>query len=205
MAAESPPILVAPAVSQRKFERELERWDANADAYRRRGWLMVARGDLSVDIAFTAKVSLLGQVADIVAATVRIDFANYDLWAPSVTFIDLAEGTPWAPPMRAIAQTADGPRDLLIDRHPLTGLPFLCVPGSRDYHSHPQHSGDDWLLHRTTGAGRLLPLCDLLWRTMAQNVVGVQSVIQTMGGAVQVQLRIIQGDMEAVLPEPGAA
>jgi hypothetical protein len=191
-------------VTQRKFERELERWDANADAYRRRGWVMLAREDLSVDIAFTAKVSLLGQVASVVAAAVRINFANYDLWAPSVTFIDLAEGTSEAPPMRAITQTADGPRDLLIDRHPLTELPFLCVPGTREYHSHPQHSGDDWLLHRTTGAGRLLPLCDLLWRTMAQNVVGVQSVIQTIGGAAQVQLRIVQGDPSATLPEPGA-
>jgi hypothetical protein len=164
---------------------------------------MVARAELSVDIAFTAKVPFVGQVADVVAATVRIDFANYDLWPPSVTFIDLAEGSPWMPPMRAIVETPDGPRDLLVDGHPQTGLPFLCVPGTREYHSHPQHSGDDWLLHRCTGAGRLGPLCDLLWRTMANNIVGVQSMIQTVGNGLQCQVRIVQGDASS-LAVPGA-
>lgn len=198
MAAESQPILVAPEVTAAKFARELEHWDANADTYRRRGWLMVARAETSVDVAFTAKVALPGQVIDVVAATVRFDFCNYDLWPPSVAFIDLAEGSPWMPPMRAIADTPDGPRDLLVNGHPNTGQPFLCVPGTREYHSHPQHSGDDWLLHRGTGAGRLASLCDLLWRTMANNIIGVQSFVQTIHEHVQVQIRVVQGDPSAV-------
>ena len=98
----------------------------------------------------------------------------------------------------------DGPRDLLVDQHPITGRPFLCVPGTREYHSHPQHSGDDWLLHRSTGAGRLIPLCDLLWRTMAANIVGAQAAIQTVGAAVPMNLRVVQGDAVA-LAQSGAA
>lgn len=30
-------------------------------------------------------------------------------------------------------------------------LPFLCIPGIREYHNHPSHSGDSWLLHRGVG------------------------------------------------------
>lgn len=204
MAAERHPILVAPEVTAAKFERELELWDAHADTYRRRGWLMVARAERSVDIAFTTKVALVGQVIEVVASTVRFEFDNYDLWPPALTFIELADGTPWMPPMRAITSTPDGPRDLLIDAHPKTLRPFLCVPGTREYHSHPQHSGDDWLLHRSSGAGRLVPLCDLLWRTMAQNVVGVQSLIQSVGTSAQVHVRIVQGD-GTIGPQPPIA
>lgn len=32
-------------------------------------------------------------------------------------------------------------------------IPFLCLPGVREYHEHPGHSGDPWELHRLTGAG----------------------------------------------------
>lgn len=200
--AETAGALVAPAVTKKKFDNELDLWDANADAYRRRGWVMVERGPLHVDVAFTAKLTLFGQVADIVCSTVRIEFTNYDVWAPSVTFIDIASGQPWVPPMRAIAHTTEGPRDLLIDQHPLTGAPFLCVPGTREYHTHPQHTGDEWLLHRSSGAGRLASLCDLLWRTTAQTLVGLHAMIQTNPQGMNVQLQIAQGDPAAIHANP---
>lgn len=188
--------LVAPEVTAAKFLRELEHWQANADTYRRRGWVMLAQGDLSVDIAFTTKVNFLNQVADVVCATVRFEFSNYDLWPPSVSFINLTSAEPWMPPMRAFMETSEGPRDLIVNAHPETGQPFLCVPGTREYHSHPQHSGDDWLLHRGSGEGRLVPLCDLLWRTMAANVVGLQVLIQTQPHvAPQVVAQLVQGEV----------
>jgi hypothetical protein len=195
VAAEAPQ-LVAPGVTARKFARELELWDANAETYRRRGWLMVGRGELWVDVAFTTKVTFLNQVADVVCATVRFEFSNYDLWPPSLTFINLTSTEPWMPPMRAFMETSEGPRDLIVNMHPDTELPFLCVPGTREYHSHPQHSGDDWLLHRGSGEGRLAPLCDLLWRTMAANVVGLQVIIQTQANAPpQIVAQLVQGEV----------
>lgn len=195
MAAEAEQ-LVAPEVTAAKFRRELEHWDTNAAAYRRRGWLMLARGELFVDVAFTAKVTFLNQVADVVCATVRFEFSNYDLWPPSVSFINLTTEGPWMPPMRAFMETSEGPRDLIVDAHPDTHQPFLCVPGTREYHSHPQHSGDDWLLHRGSGEGRLAPLCDLLWRTMAANVVGLQVLIQTQPHVPpQIVAQLVQGEV----------
>jgi len=29
-------------------------------------------------------------------------------------------------------------------RHPSTGRPFTCTPGSREYHTHPSHISDHW-------------------------------------------------------------
>ena len=37
---------------------------------------------------------------------------------------------------------------VLIDDHPLTHRPFLCLRGIREYHDHPQHTGDEWLLYK---------------------------------------------------------
>ena len=36
-----------------------------------------------------------------------------------------------------------------------SGFPFLCLEGVYEYHQHPAHSGNDWLLHRARGAGTL--------------------------------------------------
>lgn len=40
--------------------------------------------------------------------------------------------------------------------------PFLCLPGVREYHDHPGHSGDHWWLHRARGAGQLDALLDVI-------------------------------------------
>lgn len=34
-------------------------------------------------------------------------------------------------------------------------IPFLCMRGVREYHRHPAHTGDAWLLHRGRGEGSL--------------------------------------------------
>lgn len=63
---------------------------------------------------------------------------------------------------------------LLQDYGPET-LPFLCLPGVREYHDHPGHSGDAWELHRPDGAGALARLADVV-RTYAVDPVGGWSV-----------------------------
>jgi hypothetical protein len=34
-------------------------------------------------------------------------------------------------------------------------VPFLCMRGVREYHRHPAHTGDSWLIHRKRGEGTL--------------------------------------------------
>jgi hypothetical protein len=49
-------------------------------------------------------------------------------------------------------------------------IPFLCIPGVREYHQHPAHTGNSWLLHRGTGEGTLFFIVDQLWKYGVQGV-----------------------------------
>jgi len=51
-------------------------------------------------------------------------------------------------------------------------IPFLCLPGVREYHEHPGHSGDPWELHRLTGAGSLVRLVEVVRTYAVEPVVG---------------------------------
>jgi len=197
--------LADPRITERKVDRELMLWNENAGIYRRRGWLMLSHEGVRFEVAFLTPVVVSAGTALLATACVRFDYSNYDLWPPSVEFIDLRDGSFATPATRAVVPTDEGPRDLLVDGHPETHRPFFCFPGTREYHRHPQHSGDSWLLHRGRGAASLVTLCDLIWRSMARNVVGVQTVVQALppGMPIQAQIQIAQGDVDA-LPK-GAA
>lgn len=51
------------------------------------------------------------------------------------------------------AQLADPGR--LLQWWTPDSVPFLCMRGVREYHRHPAHTGDSWLLHRKRGEGTL--------------------------------------------------
>lgn len=202
-AASTPevPRLVPERVTTAKLAAELRDWHTNADVYRRRGWLMLDHSDRRVEIAFIASVPLIGiTAAPVITAAIRLDYHNYDLWPPSLTFIDPRTRQPALPVVRALANTEQGPRDALVENHPATGLPFLCLPGIREYHSHPQHSGDDWLLHRRSGAGRIAVICERIWQRMVLNVVGLHVAVQAFPPQVGTQLQIVIAQGE--LPDP---
>ena len=52
--------------------------------------------------------------------------------------------------------------------HPATGLPFVCMPGSREFHTHPSHLNETWESFRGTPGktltGIAMQLADA-WRT----------------------------------------
>ena len=68
--------------------------------------------------------------------------------------------------------------NLFINGHPETGHVFLCKPGVREYHTHPEHSGDDWLLYRGQGFGTLGQICDSLWHLAVRTVTGLTFTAQ---------------------------
>jgi hypothetical protein len=183
-------IVVDPEVTRLKFERELKLWHENEAIYRQRGWILLGHRGYEVDIGFLARLPIVAQPIPAMAACVRIDFSNFDLWPPSVEFIDPMTGEYTPPLVQALVETAEGPRDLIVQSHPDTKRPFFCVPGIRQYHDHPQHSGDSWLLHRNTGEGSLATICDRIWRAMARNLLGIHIEMQTLPGRMQLQLRI---------------
>lgn len=166
-----------------------ERRHGREQAYRRRGWLMLARNELSVDIGFVGRLPVGAQPIPAMSACVRIDFTNYDLEPPSVEFIDPMTGEHVSPPVQALVGTAEDPRDLVVHSHRDTNRPFFCVPGIREYHNHPQHSEDSWLFHRQSGEGRLATIYDRIWRSMARNLIGIQINVRTLPGQLRFQLR----------------
>ena len=53
-------------------------------------------------------------------------------------------------------------------------IPFLCLAGVREYHEHPAHSGDHWLSHRTSGAGRLARLLEVISKYGLETIHGFE-------------------------------
>lgn len=200
--AAGPPQLVPPSVSRAKLDAELEHWRANSEAYRRRGWLLLAADGLTVDIGFVANVAMGDVQVPTITAAIRLSYDNYDLWPPSLTFIDPCTGAPAVPAVQAPDQVNGDVRNVLLGL-PGTGQPFLCLPGLREYHNHPQHTGDDWLLHRDAGEGRLVVICDRVWRRMARNVLGLTVQLQSLPlTGTQLHVGFAQGDVDSLGPQP---
>jgi hypothetical protein len=175
----------------------VEQFQAHADAYRRRGYWIVRQDDLDVYIAFAARVrlTLMSPPAPAITAYVRLRHNNLDLWAPSLTFLDFFTEQPILPVVEARQYVHGQPRNLVVAPHRLTGLPFLCLRGLREYHSHPQHDGDAWSLYRLET--NLTTICDAIWQLMVRNVVGVK--MEWMAGNVQQNLgfHLVQEDVDA--------
>jgi len=100
----------------------------------------------------------------------RISLDDFDQRAPSVVFCDpftweelsydkLHRGNHIGDNKKAF--------NVLLDGHPLTKKPFLCMRGIREYHEHPQHTGDDWMLYRKHVG--LFSTLDTIWKTCVLN------------------------------------
>lgn len=201
------PTLVDPEISRQKLRREVERWKTRGP-HLERGWLLLRYDEnlLTLELAFAARVSInVGSAPlPVLVCGVRLTYENYDLWPPSLAFIDPLTRDPSRPHVRAFQGTPSGPRDVLIDVHPETQQPFLCVPGIREYHSHPQHTGDDWLLYRDRGDGSVSTICDRVWRFMARNVIGIKLQLQglpTWPPQAQLSITLAQGDIDVLMKD----
>lgn len=48
--------------------------------------------------------------------------------------------------------------------HPLTGRPFVCTPGAREYHTHSSHVSDYWSSYKEQSGFDLGGILTKLWR-----------------------------------------
>lgn len=170
---------VDPEVSRSKFDREIAEYRALGADYRARGWFLV-HADFPRVLVVMAAPQL--KPAAIVTG-VALDYTNYDQLPPSVQLVNPFTGVPFkrkelptALPRLVEGQAVQlpgGPAGMqmivnqaqdLMQAHTPEDVPFLCLAGTREYHQHPAHGGDAWELHRTTGAGRLVRLLDIVHR-----------------------------------------
>lgn len=193
---------VDPEVASRKFDREVRRLFDNKAALDERGIFVVGRPSYPVvDVLYVPRHSLLvlgGTPAPGVqlgahevtvlagrAFKASFDLTDYDLDPPSVDFRD-----PWTNELLSYGsmfraqefEDTRGPHVVLLDGHPITKRPFLCLRGVREYHNHPQHSGDDWMLYRTG-----MSLFDLVMRVWRVGVDVIRPMIVPVPNGLQVQ------------------
>lgn len=162
-----------PEVSRRKFEKELARLEAQRQLLARRRIFVSSADFPRMNVLFVPDKPLLIPVveesrgpgqpprllnAPVISLSARpfeaaIDLTDYDLRAPSVEFVDPVshDPLPFEHMFRALEfDKHRGTHVVLLGDHPTTHKPFLCVRGTREYHEHPQHTGDDWLLYRSS-------------------------------------------------------
>lgn len=187
-------VLVDPAVVQAKFVRELAKYQEMANDRRRLGWWVLSAEFPEVLVAFAHPK--LRPPAIIFGA--RIDFTNYDLWPPSVTLVNPFTNVPYKarelpaalafnrrvtvnlPPELAGLGQGHAEQPLLVAHSP-DDVPFLCIPGVREYHAHPAHSGDSWLLHRGRGEGTLYFILENLYRYGVEPITDYQFGLHVTG------------------------
>jgi hypothetical protein len=179
---------VDPEVSKLKFEREVSRLAERSSDLHQRGIFVVGTPAFPlVELVFVPRhllrVAVAVQQTTIVMAPgsfamaevpslaarafkARFDLTDYDRRAPSLEFRD-----PWTNDLllydtmfRALEYQKERKAHLvLLPDHPTTHKPFLCIRGIREYHEHPQHSGDQWFLYRNEMS--LFSIIMSLWRT----------------------------------------
>jgi hypothetical protein len=191
-----------PQVSRTKFDREVEEFCALAAEYRRRGWFLVEASFPEVFVVLAAP-----QIKPPPIVTgVLFDYSDYDLQPPSLRLVDPFTREPYkagelpttlirqtevdAPPMIGFQLPPGAVGAKMMQQQPLMmsyegpdELPFLCLAGVREYHDHPAHSGDRWELHRSSGAGRLVRLLEVIdtYGVRPLNGYGVNLVPQITG------------------------
>ena len=190
-----------PDVSQIKFNEEIGDFHKVSIAWREKGVFLIHESFPVVEFMFTTpKLS-----PSAVAFAVRIDFTNYDIEPPSLKFICPFTGrilkrqdvlvqflqikmpdevNPDMPIENQILK-----QDLL--QNPPNEMPFFCIPGIKEYHDHPAHTGDSWLLYRKKGEGGLGFILDQLYDNSIPLIKAFQIGYNVIGFAQQIQIPII--------------
>jgi hypothetical protein len=184
-----------PVVSRRKFDREIGEYRALWQEHRKRGWFLVEADYPRVSVVLAS--ATLKPHALIMG--VAFDYTGYDAVPPSVRIVDPFSGEPYkakdlpTPLNRTLPAQAISVPGLPAEQKVMMGavqqymqfygpedIPFLCLAGVREYHEHPAHSGDQWELHRPSGAGRLVRLLEVIYRYGIEPIsgYGVQLVPQ---------------------------
>ena len=147
---------VDPAVSRAKFDRQLTEYQSLEADYRARGWFLVKAHWPVVIVVLASKKTIPPSIV----TAVQFDYTNYDAEPPSVRLVDPFSGRclpfnelPTRLPRMVSEQEVAIPGGAIMQLNQAQDLmqansqediPFLCIPGVKEYHDHPGHSGDPW-------------------------------------------------------------
>lgn len=192
MEYKEPIQITDPEVTRKKFSDEVTKFRAVENKYRAKGMLCLEVNFPSVYFLF----SIPKLVPYPIVFSTRINFTNYDVEPPSIVFIN-----PFTRellrreqiPIHFIQMNSNNPlqpQELLQGSGDM--IPFFCIPGVKEYHDHPAHSGDPWFLYRTKGEGTLLFILDQLYN---------YSIPSAKGFLVNANIPMVRINQEIILPQ----
>jgi Predicted metal binding domain len=115
-----------------------------------RGWKLYSREFPVLDVGF--------QLAGRTEMRVRLVAQNWNDSPPFVELLD-SEGRYLAP-----ANIPRGPTSVFNQNiHPATGRPFVCMAGSREYHTYANHVSDSWDNYKRRDSYTLGGIVTQLW------------------------------------------
>lgn len=135
-----------PAAAKRQFEKEVAAMPPRL--LELRGWTLHSATYPLVDISFKAdgrKTLRLHVVCD-----------DWNDQPPSIVLLDAA-GEP-------LRRGPNCPASVFNNSaHPATGRPFICMPGSREYHTHGSHLNHLWEPLKTQDSYTLFNIIGQVW------------------------------------------
>ena len=135
------------AVSRQLFEEAVT--GIGADICAARGWTVVSASYPCIEIVFAAP--------ERVPVRVRVRCDGWNGQPPTIQWLDESGA-----PLGSIPQGPGG--QLNNSAHPQTGLPFVCMAGVREYHTHPSHIADSWENYRDRPGYDLGGVVTQVWR-----------------------------------------
>lgn len=145
---------VLEALSRAAFERELAAIDARVA--KMRDWTIVEGSFPILDVIF-------GHAS--VPIRLRLECSNWDEQPPSIELLNV-DGTYKTGPQLP----ADTSSVFNQGAHERTGRPFICMRGSREYHTHSSHVTDRWDNYRGKPGNDIGGLLYQLWRVWKRAV-----------------------------------
>jgi hypothetical protein len=139
--------VVHEAVSRQLFDDAVKSLGPELRAAR--GWSVLKAEYPRLELEFTASGRR--------AAQIRVQCDGWDGQPPSIVWIE-ADGSP----SKSIPQAPGG--QLNNSAHPLTGLPFVCMAGTREYHTHSSHVNDLWEDYKSRASHNLGGIITQVWR-----------------------------------------
>lgn len=190
---------VEPEVTQIKYKKELSKFLEISSIWREKGVFLIYESFPVVEFMFTTPKLRPSAIA----FSVRIDFTNYDIEPPSLKFICPFTGkiltrqeipvqflqVKFPEKMNDNIPIQIQQQDLLQASSP-NEIPFFCIPGIKEYHNHPAHTGDSWLLYRKNGEGGLGFILDQLYDHSIAGIAGISSyqILYNIGFAQPIQI-----------------
>jgi len=137
--------------SRAVFEDEVTKF--RPELFENRGWTLFSKEYPILEVGFSA--------TDSARLRVRLTCDDWNDRPPSIEFFDW-EGRPLASIERDPAGVFNN------SPHPVTGKPFVCMKGAREYHTHPSHTADAWETLKNNAKFTLGGILTQLWHAWKQ-------------------------------------